>query len=86
MIQFKTFLEEGMRPLTPAEWDKPNSQTDEPRLTILKRLIQQKADIVTVDNDTIKLADDERNYGSIKDFEDNPGKAFTLYKTNGDMI
>ena len=86
MIQFKTFLEEGMRPLTPAEWDKPNSQTNEPRLTILKRLIQQKADIVTVDNDTIKLADDERNYGSIKDFEDNPGKAFTLYKTNGDTI
>ena len=86
MIQFKTFLEEGMRPLTPAEWDKPNSQTNELRLTILKRLIQQKADIVTVDNDTIKLADDERNYGSIKDFEDNPGKAFTLYKTNGDTI
>ena len=75
-----------MRPLTPAEWEKPNSQTDESRLTILKRLIQQKADIVTVDNDTIKLADDERNYGSIKDFEDNPGKAFTLYKTNGDTI
>ena len=46
-----------MRPLSPAEWDKPNSQTNEPRLSILKRLIQQKADIVTIDNETIKLAE-----------------------------
>lgn len=75
-----------MRPLTPAEWDKPNSQTGEARTSILKKLIQQKADIVTVDGDSIKLAQDERNYGSIKDFEDNPGKAFTLYKQNGDSI
>ena len=59
MIQFKTFLEEGMRPLSPAEWDKPTSQTNEPRISILKRLIQQKADIFTIDNVTIKLADDE---------------------------
>ena len=80
MIQFKTFLEEGMRPLTPAEWEKPNSQTDEPRLTILKRLIQQKADIVTVDNDTIKLADDERNYGSIKDLKTILGKLLLYIK------
>ena len=56
-----------MRPLTPAEWDKPKSQTGEPRVDILKRLIQQKADIVTVDGETIQLAQDERNYGSIKD-------------------
>ena len=75
-----------MRPLTPAEWDKPNSQTGEARTSILKKLIQQKADIVTVAGDSIKLAQDERNYGSIKDFEDNPGKAFTLYKQNGDSI
>ncbi len=76
-----------MRPLTPAEWEKPNSQTGEARLDILKKLIQQKADIVTVDGDTVKLATDERNYGSIKDFEANPGnKAFTLYKANGDTI
>ena len=75
-----------MRPLTPAEWDKPNSQTGEPRVDILKRLIQQKADIVTVDGETIQLAQDERNYGSIKDFEADPGRAFTLYKLNGDSI
>ena len=68
MEAFKTYLEEGMRPLSPAEWDKPNSQTREPRTDILKRLIQQKADIVTVDGDSITLANDERNFGSIKDF------------------
>ena len=72
MEAFKTYLEEGMRPLSPAEWDKPNSQTREARTDILKRLIQQKADIVTVDGDSITLANDERNFGSIKDFEDNP--------------
>ena len=68
METFKKYLEEAMRPLTPAEWDKPNSQTGEPRVDILKRLIQQKADIVTVDGDSITLANDERNFGSIKDF------------------
>lgn len=75
-----------MRPLSPAEWQKPNAQTGESRLDILKKLIQKKSDIITVDNDTIKLADDQKNYGSIKDFEDDPKGAFTLYKTDGSTI
>jgi len=85
-MEFKIYLEEGMRPLTPAEWDKPNSQTNEPRINILKKLIRNKSDIVTIDNETITLANDERNFGSIQDFEDSPGKAFTLYKTDGGTI
>lgn len=85
MLSFKTFLEEGMRPLTPAEWKKDNSQTGVARIEILRKAIQDGQSITTTDNREVVIANSSENMEAIANFEKD-GKTFELKTKDGKTI
>ena len=84
MNRFIKFIAEDMRPLTPAEWQKPNSSTKKPRTDILKLAIADGTPVPTVDNKEVILKNSSENIGAVDDFV-NSGykKAFTLIDDSG---
>lgn len=85
MFSFKYYLEESMRPLTPAEWKKPNSQTGESRIDILKRAISAGESVTLTNNKEVVIAATADNMSAIDAFQEN-GKAFTLKTKDGKEI
>ena len=86
MFSFKTFyLEEAMRPLTPAEWKKPNSQTKVPRIDILRKAIDDGTPITLVNNKDVVIAKTTENMEAIVQFEKD-GQKFNLKTTDGKVI
>lgn len=77
MQKFRFYLEEALRPLTPAELKKPNSATNEPRIDILRQAILDGTTLITTDNKEIKLARLQENLDAIAKFKED-GKAFEL--------
>ena len=48
MLRFITYLNEGKMnyvKMVPSQWDKPNAQTNEPRLDILRKIISDNISI-----------------------------------------
>lgn len=85
MLTLKTYLGEGMVRLTPAEWKKPNSQTGEARIDILKRAMTTGQSLTTVDNKEVVIANSAANMEAIAGFETD-GKVFNLETITGLVI
>ena len=77
MLKFSSYLEEALRPLTPAELKKPNSSTGEARIDILHQAILNGTTLITTDNKEVKLARSQENLAAIAKFKED-GKAFEL--------
>jgi len=77
MLKFRSYLEEALRPLTPAELKKPNSGTGEPRIDILHQAILNGTTLITTDNKEVTLARSQENLAAITKFKED-GKAFEL--------
>ena len=82
MLKFRTYLEEAMRPLSPGELKKPNSNTKEPRIEILRNAILQGLKVPTVDNTEVVFANSSENLEAVEKFKDE-GKAFELSTIDG---
>jgi hypothetical protein len=85
VLTLKSYLDEGMRKLTPAEWKKPNSQTGEARIEILKKAMAANQPITTVDNREVVIANTADNMQAIAGFESD-GKAFPLTTVDNKTI
>jgi hypothetical protein len=89
MISFKSYclnrLDEDMRPLTPAEWNKPNAQTGESRTAILKTAIETGQTITLVSNKEVVIANTPKNLAAIVQFEKD-NKKFTLTTKDNRII
>ncbi len=76
-----------MRPLTPAEFQKPNSQTGEPRLELLVKAIISGTPLPTVDKKTVFLANDPENLKAVDQFKkETKPKPMSLKTKEGDSI
>lgn len=85
MIKFRSYLQEDMRPLTPAELKKPNGQTGEPRIEILRKAILAGTPVPTVDNKDVVFDNSNDNLESLAKFSDD-GKAFELKTKDGKIV
>jgi len=71
--------------MTPAQWNKPNSQTKEHRLDILVKAIKAGTKLVTVDNKEIVVKNDKNNLRAIEMFKKD-NKPFDLLLKSGRKI
>ena len=85
MLNFKSFLSEGMTALRPGELSKPNSKTKEPRIDILKHAAINGVTLALAkDNSEVVIANTPENITAIDNFD---GKTpFNLITTNGKEI
>lgn len=88
MLRFKKYLEEkamNFRPMPAKEWEKINSQTGEPRLDILRRLMKSGEALPTVDGVEIVVRNTPANIEAIKKLE-SEGKAVKLETDKGEIL
>ena len=69
MLKFKSFLTEGMVGLSPAQLNKPNSKTKEPRIEILKHAIINGITLPLVDNSEVVLANTPENITAVDNYD-----------------
>ena len=72
MLRFKTYIMEAkmmLRPMTAAQWDKPNSQTREDRIDILKKLVKNETPVALVDGSDVTFKNDKVNFDAIAEWE-----------------
>lgn len=75
LFSFKTFLTEVK--MSPEQWNKPNSQTGEPRLEILARLVQKKVPLELESGGTFVVTQIKDALAAITKFK-REGKTFEL--------
>lgn len=69
------------------QWQKPNSKTREPRLQILRDLIESGQPVTSVTGEDIYIANTKENLAAIDQFENTAGQStFTVTQTNGQEI
>lgn len=76
-----------LRPMTAAEWGKPNSQTGEDRIDILKKLVKNETPIALIDGSDVKFKNDKVNFNAISEWEKNKkSTGFVLLTKDGKQI
>ena len=87
MLRFKTYLEEkamNFVPMAAAQWSKVNSQTKEPRIDILRRIMKNGESIPTIDGTEIKIKNNTENKEAIDRLE-KENKGQTLQTDKGEI-
>lgn len=76
-----------LRPMTAKQWDKPNSQTREDRLDILKKLIKNEVPVALTDGSDVTFKNDKVNFDAIKEWEkDKKSTGFSLLTKDKKII
>ncbi len=90
MLRFKTYIMEAkmmLRPMTAAQWDKPNSQTREDRIEILKKLVKNETPVALVDGNDVTFKNDKVNFDAIAEWEkEKKSTGFKLLTKGGEVI
>lgn len=90
MLRFKTYIMEAkmmLRPMTAAQWDKPNSQTREDRIEILKKLVKNETPVALVDGSDVTFKNDKVNFDAIAEWEkEKKSTGFNLLTKDGKVI
>ena len=87
MLRFKTYLEEkamNFVAMPAAQWAKVNSQTKEPRIDILRRIMKNGESIPTIDGTEIKIKNNTENKEAIDRLE-KENKGQTLQTDKGEI-
>jgi len=85
MPNFKHFLREKAVAMQPGEWRKPNGQTGEPRLGILRDLAKKKGELQLVDGQVVKITDTDTLLKNIDQFEID-GNTFEIPTDKGTIL
>jgi hypothetical protein len=89
MLRFKDFLLEGtmLRPMTAAQWNKPNSQTRENRIDILKKLVKTEVPVALTDGSDVVFKNNKSNLDAISEWEkDKKSSGFSLLTKDGKVV
>lgn len=87
MLRFAAYLKEGkmnFRRMSPGEWAKLNSQTNEPRLDILRRVIKDKIEIPLWNGTLVTIDNTKENLDAVNTLQSTT-KAVKLKASNGEI-